>query len=94
MDSPRRAVAGVLSALALCCTPALGAEMVASRDIEVAGDDVAAQLARPVADMERELARRGCLMFSRAYWSDRSPLRTLHVEVPCKEVDDERVSLR
>ncbi len=95
MDSARGGVALVLSMLALCCVPALGAELTVSRDVEVAGDDVAGQIARPVADMEQELARQGCRAFSRAYWSDTIPLRTLHVEVRCKEGDDDgRLSLR
>ena len=87
-------VAGVLTALALWCAPGVGAEVAVSRDVEIHGDDVAGQLGLPVSDMEAELARQGCRVFSRAYWSDTTPLRTLHVEVRCKESDgDERLSL-
>ncbi len=86
---------GALSALALWCAPALGDEMTVSREVEIRGDDVVGQLARPVAEMEEELIRRGCHALSRAYWSDTTPLRTLHVEVRCKEGDDDgRLSLR
>ena len=88
-------VAGVLSALALWSAPTAGAEITVSRDVQIFGDDVLGQLARPVADMEAELAQRGCRAFSRAYWSDATPFRTLHIEVRCKEGDDdERLSLR
>ena len=91
----RGTVAGALLALGLFKAPALGAEMAVSRDVEIYGNDVAGQVALPVADMEAELARRGCRAFARAYWSDTTPLRTLHIEVRCKEGnDDERVSLR
>lgn len=82
-------VTGILSALALWCTPALGAEIAVSRDVEIFGADVAGQLARPVAEMEEELTRRGCHAFSRTYWSDTTPLRVLHVEVRCKERDED-----
>jgi hypothetical protein len=85
----------VLTALTLRCAPAVGAEVAVSRDVEIHGDDVAGQLVLPVSDMEGELARQGCRVFSRAYWSDTTPLRTLHVEVRCKEGgNDERLSLR
>ncbi len=95
MAGARGSVTGVLWALALWCAPALGAELAVLRDVEVFGDDVAGQLARPVAEMEEELIRRGCHTFSRAYWSDTTPLRTLHVEVRCKEGDEDgRLSLR
>ena len=91
----RGGAAGALLAQALLTAPALGAELAVSQDVEVYGDDVAGQLALPAADMEAELGRRGCHVFSRAYWSDTTPLRTVHVEVRCKEGnDDERVSLR
>jgi hypothetical protein len=91
----RGGAAGALLAQALLTTPALGAELAVSRDVEIYGDDVIGQLAPPVADMEAELARRGCRVMSRAYWTDTTPLRTLHVEVRCKEGnDDDRVSLR
>jgi hypothetical protein len=94
MIGARSTVAGVLS-LVLWSAPALGAEITVSRDLEIFGDDVVGQLARPVADMEAELAQQGCRAFSRAYWSDTTPFRTLHVEVRCKEGDDgERLSLR
>jgi len=87
--------AGALLAQALLTAPALGAELAVSRDVEIYGDDVTGQLASPVADMEAELAQRGCRAFSRAYWSDTTPFRTLHVEVRCKEGDEEeRLSLR
>src|SRR3989442_1355819 len=79
----------------LFAATALVAELAVSRDVEIYGDDVTGQLAPPVADMEAELARRGCRAMSRAYWTDTTPLRTLHVEVRCKEGnDDDRVSLR
>ena len=95
MIGARSRVAGVLSALALWSAPTLGAEITVSRDLEIFGDDVVGQLARPVADMEAELAQQGCRAFSRAYWSDTTPFRTLHVEVRCKEGDEEeRLSLR
>jgi hypothetical protein len=88
-------VTGVLLALVLPFAPALGAELTVSRDVEISGDDVTGQLTPPVADMEAELARRGCHAFTRAYWSDTAPLRTLHVEVRCKEGDEDgRLSLR
>jgi len=92
----RGGAVGVLLAQALLSAPALGAELAVSRDVEIYGDDVTGQLAPPVADMEAELARRGCRAMSRAYWTDTTPLRTLHVEVRCREEgnDDERVSLR
>ncbi|OLC17178.1 MAG: hypothetical protein AUH77_05290 [Candidatus Rokubacteria bacterium 13_1_40CM_4_69_39] len=91
----RGGAAGALLAQALLTAPALGAELAVSRDVEIYGDDVTGQLAPPVADMEAELARRGCRAMSRAYWTDTTPLRTLHVEVRCKEGnDDDRVSLR
>lgn len=87
--------AAVLGLLALWTVPALGAEMVASREVEVTGEDVAGLLARPVAEMERELADRGCTRFARAYWSGAAPLRTLRLEVRCKDgQDNERLSLR
>lgn len=86
---------GALSALALWCVPALGDEMTVSREVEILGDDVVGRLARLVAEMEEELTRQGCHALSRAYWSDTTPLRTLHVEVRCKEgADDGRFSLR
>jgi hypothetical protein len=95
MAGAHKSVTRVLVALALWWVPALGAEMSVSRDVDVAGDDVVGQLTRPVADMEDELAQRGCVAFSRAYWSDTSPLRTIHIEVRCKEGSDhERLSLR
>ena len=91
----RGEVIGILMTQVLLTAPALGAELAVSQDVAVYGDDVAGQLALPVADMEAELGRRGCHAFSRAYWSDTTPLRTLHVEIRCKEGnDDERVSLR
>lgn len=87
--------AAVLGLLALWTVPAFGAEMIVSREIEIAGEDVAGLLARPVAEMERELADRGCVRFARAYWSDAAPLRTLRLEVRCKDgQDNERLSLR
>ncbi len=91
----RGGVSGALVMLALWSAPTLGAEITVSRDVEIFGDDVVGQVARPVADMEAELAQQGCRVFSRAYWSDTIPFRTLHVEVRCKEGDDdERLSLR
>lgn len=95
MTRAQGGVGSVLVALALGWAEAQGAEMIVSRDVEVAGDDVAGQLQRPVADMEHELAQRGCVAFSRAYWSDTTPLRTIHVEVRCKEGHEHgRLSLR
>jgi len=95
MAGAQGSVASVLVALALWWAPALAAEMAVSRDVEVAGDDVAEQLQRPVADMEYELAQRGCVAFTRTYWSDTTPLRTIHVDVRCKEGDEHgRLSLR
>jgi len=91
----RGGMIGILLTQVLLTAPAPGAELAVSQDVEVYGDDVAGQLALPAADMEAELGRRGCHVFSRAYWSDTTPLRTVHVEVRCKEGnDDERVSLR
>ena len=59
------------------------------------GAFTAGQLGLPIVDTEAELGRQGCRAFSRAYWTDTTPLRTLHVEVRCKEgKDDERVGLR
>src|SRR5437867_5179035 len=59
------------------------------------GNDVRAQLAEPVAEMEEGLPRRGCHAFVRAYWSDTIPLRVLHLEVRCKKGDgDGHPSLR
>jgi len=95
MAGAQGSVTSVLVALALWWAPALGAEMAVSREVDVAGDDLAGQLQQPVADMEDELAQRGCVAFSRAYWSDSTPLRTIHVEVRCKEGnEDGRLSLR
>jgi len=95
MAGAQGSVASVLVALALWWAPALAAEMAVSRDVEVVGDDVAEQLQRPIADMEYELAQRGCVAFTRTYWSDTTPLRTIHVEVRCKEGDEHgRLSLR
>jgi hypothetical protein len=95
MTRAHGSVASVLVAFALWYAEALGADMAVSRDVEVAGDDVAGQLQRPVADMEHELAQQGCVAFSRAYWSDTTPLRTIHVEVRCKEGNEHgRLSLR
>ena len=88
-------MAGVLAVLTLGTAPALGADMVVSREVEISGDDVAGLLAGPVADMEWELAGQGCHAFARAYWSETTPLRALRVEVRCKEGEDhERISLR
>ena len=78
----------VLVPLTLWTAPALGADMVVSREIEISGDDVTGLLARPVAEMEEELARQGCHQFSRSYWSDTTPLRAIRVEVRCKEGED------
>ena len=95
MSKAHGRMAGVLTAPALWCALAGGAEVGVSRDVEIHGDDVAGQLVLPVSDMEGELARQGCRVFSRAYWSDTARLRTPHVEVRCKEGgDDERLSLR
>ncbi len=95
MTNVQRGVARVLFALALWFTPVFGAELRLSQDVAIHGEDVVGQLARPVTEMEEALAQRGCHAFTRAYWSDITPLRTLHVEVRCTEAsDEERLGLR
>ena len=79
---------GMLVLLTFWAAPALGADTVVSREIEISGDDVTGLLAQPVAEMEEELARQGCRQFSRSYWSDTTPLRAIRVEVRCKEGED------
>src|SRR5256885_8313938 len=74
----RGGAAGALLAQALLTAPALGAELAVSRDVEIYGDDVTGQLAPPVADMEAELARRGCHAVALPYLALNTPLRTLH----------------
>src|SRR3989441_7387292 len=84
----RGGAAGVLLAQALLTAPALGAELAVSRDVEIYGDDVAGQLAPPVADMEAELARRGCPAMSRAHWTHTTPPPPPHPPGRCKEGQD------
>lgn len=75
--------AGVfLAFLAVGAVQGFGAEVAIWREVPVHGEDLAGQLARPVAEMKQQLANEGCDQVSLAYWSLGVPLR-LRVEVRC-----------
>jgi hypothetical protein len=69
--------------LALWAMPGFGGEAMISREVTVHSQDLAGQLAQPVAEMKRELTSLGCDQFSLAYWSADIPTR-FHVEVRCR----------
>ena len=76
--------AGMLVAsLALWTGQGVGGEVAISREIAVHGQDLASQLARPVAEMKQELTYLGCNQFSLTYWSVDIPTH-LRVEVRCR----------
>ena len=76
--------AGVLlAALTLWPNQGAGGETVIWREVAVHGQDLADQLAQPVAEMQQQLTSLGCAQFSLAYWSVDIPTQ-LHVEVRCR----------
>lgn len=82
--SPFSLGAGMLLAfLALWAVQGVGGEVAIWREIAVHGQDLAGQLAQPVAEMKHQLTSLGCNQFSIAYWSVDLPTR-LRVEVRCR----------
>lgn len=76
--------AGVLVAsLVLGGIGGFGGEVAVWREVAVHGQDLAVQLAEPLAEMKQQLTNQGCSQFSLAYWSMGIPTR-LHVEVRCR----------
>ena len=73
----------LLAFLALWATQGVGGEVVVWREVAVHGQDLASQLAQPVAEMKQQLKSLGCNQFSHAYWSEDIPTQ-LHVEVRCR----------
>ena len=80
---PFRLGVGILLAfLSLWAGQGVGGETAIWREVAVHGQDLAGQLAQPVAEMKQELTSLGCNQFSLAYWTVDMPTR-LHVEVRC-----------
>ena len=73
----------LLTFLALWPGQGVGGEMAIWREVAVHGQDLAGQLAQPVAEMKQQLKSLGCTQFSLAYWSEDMPTR-LRVEVRCR----------
>ena len=77
-------VGTLLAFLALWAMPGFGGEVAIWQEVAVHGQDLASQLAQPVAEMKQELTYLGCNQFSLTYWSVDIPTH-LRVEVRCRD---------
>jgi len=73
----------LLAFLSLWAGQGVGGETAICREVAVHGQDLASQLAQPVAEMKQQLTSLGCNQFSLAYWSEAIPTR-LRVELRCR----------
>ncbi|MBI4560915.1 MAG: hypothetical protein HY724_02635 [Candidatus Rokubacteria bacterium] len=73
----------LLALLALWAGQGVGDEVAIWREVAVHGQDLAGQLAQPVAEMKQELTSLGCNQFSLAYWWGDLPTQ-LRVEMRCR----------
>lgn len=79
----------VLSVLTLSIEAAWGADSVLSRDVSASGADVVTQIDGAVAEMRHQLASQGCDRIVVAYWSKSVPIKRLHVEVWCRDGEED-----
>lgn len=75
-------VGTLLAFLSLWAGQGVGGETAIWREVAVHGQDLASQVAQPVAEMKEQLTNQGCNQFSLAYWAVSMPTR-LRVEVRC-----------
>lgn len=80
----RLGVGTLLAFLSLWAGQGVGGETAIWREVAVHGQDLAGQLAQPVAEMKQQLKSLGCNQFSLAYWTVDIPTR-LRVEVRCRD---------